>query len=105
MIQKTLRHAALLGTALLLAGCNAGDDLVARGEALSQEKGCIACHGADGVSIAPSFPNLAGQWPQYLRVQLVKYKTGERQNAVMNGQAANLTREEIAALAAFYAAQ
>jgi len=42
---------------------------------------------------------------QYLRVQLLKYQSGQRQNAVMNGQAAGLSRHEIGALAAFYAAQ
>lgn len=111
MISRTLRISAMLAAATVLAaaavltGCSTADDQIARGAALSEEKGCIACHGADGISPAPAFPNLAGQWPQYLRIQLVKYQSGQRRNAVMNGQAATLTREEIAALAAFYASQ
>jgi cytochrome c553 len=99
------RNTVLALGVLAAGGCSRPDDQVERGAALATEKGCIACHGAKGVSLAPTFPNLAGQWPQYLRVQLLKYRSGERQNAVMNGQAAELTREEIAALAAFYAAQ
>lgn len=90
---------------LALSACDLADDPIARGAALAEEKGCVACHGEAGISAAPAFPNLAGQWPRYLRVQLVKYQTGERQNAVMNAQAANLTRSEISDLAAYYAAQ
>lgn len=100
-----LRGGCLLLAVTLLGGCADGGEQVARGAALAEEKGCIACHGAQGVSQAPAFPNLAGQWPQYLRVQLLKYQSGQRQNAVMNGQAAGLSRDEIGALAAFYAAQ
>lgn len=99
------RGAFLLFAASLLSGCGDAGALAARGAVLAEEKGCIACHGAQGVSQAPTFPNLAGQWPQYLRVQLLKYQSGERQNAVMNGQAAGLSRDEIRALAEFYAAQ
>ncbi|MFU8816025.1 MAG: c-type cytochrome [Pseudomonadales bacterium] len=87
---------------VLLAGCDRQAATVARGQALAQEKGCVACHGADGNSPAPSFPHLAGQWPRYLRVQLLKYRSGERDNAVMNAQAAGLSQDEIIALAAFY---
>ena len=87
---------------VLLAGCDRQSATVARGQALAQEKGCAACHGADGVSPAPAFPNLAGQWPRYLRVQLLRYRSGERDNAVMNAQAAGLSQDEIIALAAFY---
>jgi len=99
------RAAFALSVALALGACSSGEDRISRGAVLAQEKGCHACHGAKGVSQAPAFPNLAGQWPQYLRVQLLKYRSGERQNPVMNGQAANLSRREIADLAAFYAAQ
>jgi cytochrome c553 len=87
---------------VLLTGCDRQTATAARGEAIAQEKGCAACHGAAGVSPAPAFPNLAGQWPRYLRVQLLKYRSGERDNAVMNAQAADLSQDEIIALAAFY---
>jgi cytochrome c553 len=65
--------------------------------------GCAACHGADGVSIADGFPNLAGQKAVYLRNQLRAFKAGTRQNAIMNAIAGELSDEEIDALAAFYA--
>ena len=104
-MNRAFHGATLMLAALAFGGCSTAESQIERGATLATEKGCVACHGANGVSQAPTFPNLAGQWPQYLRVQLLKYRSGERQNAVMNGQAAELTREEIAALAAFYAAQ
>lgn len=65
---------------------------------------CAACHGADGItSIDPSYPKLAGQYPDYLARALSDYKSGARKNAIMMGMAAPLTKEEIANLSAYYA--
>jgi cytochrome c553 len=66
---------------------------------------CTACHGPDGNSAAPNFPNLAGQHAGYLYKQLKEYKSGDRQNAVMAGMVAALSDEDMADLAAYYAAQ
>lgn len=66
---------------------------------------CAACHGADGNSPTPNFPKLAGQNEDYLRFALKHYRNKQRSNAIMNGQAENLTDKEIADLAAFYAQQ
>ena len=86
--------------ALALSACSA--DQHHDGAALAQEKGCVACHGLDGNAIAASYPNLNGQWERYLRLQLIAYRSGQRDNAVMNGMAATLTDEEINALAEHY---
>ncbi len=69
---------------------------------LVQEKGCVACHGLDGRAIAESYPNLNGQWERYLRLQLIAYRDGKRQNGIMQGMAATLTDEEINVLAEHY---
>ncbi len=66
---------------------------------------CAACHGADGNSTVPDFPRLAGQQPDYLAKALTDYKTGARKNAIMAPQAANLSGQDIADLAAFFSAQ
>ena len=67
---------------------------------------CAACHGESGnKTIQPSYPLLAGQYADYLEASLKQYRDGSRKNAVMNGQAANLTDGEIAALARYYARQ
>ncbi|HEY8327937.1 MAG TPA: c-type cytochrome [Rhodanobacter sp.] len=64
---------------------------------------CAACHGAQGVAIAPNFPNLAGQSATYLYVQLKEFHDGERNDPVMTGQAAALSDADMRDLASYYA--
>jgi cytochrome c553 len=64
---------------------------------------CAACHGADGNSPTPDFPRLAGQHRDYLAKALRDYKTAQRKNAIMEGFAAALTKDDIENLAAYYA--
>lgn len=64
---------------------------------------CGACHGPQGVAIAPNFPNLAGQSVTYLYVQLKAFKQGQRNDPVMSGQAATLSDEDMRNLAAYFA--
>lgn len=67
---------------------------------------CAACHGERGdQAIQPSYPLLAGQHKSYLAEALKQYRSGERNNAIMNGQAANLSDGDIKALAAYYSRQ
>ena len=66
---------------------------------------CAACHGANGVSPSPDFPNLAGQYPDYIEAALKHYKNGRRKNAIMQGQVANLTPKDMMDLAAFFSSQ
>ena len=66
---------------------------------------CAACHGPDGNSPSGQYPSLAGQGEPYLIKQLKAFKSGERENAIMQGQAANLSEQDMQDLAAFYAEQ
>ena len=66
---------------------------------------CAACHGPDGNSVNPEWPSIAGQHQSYLQSQLTAFRDGARQNALMSPQAMNLSDEDIADLAAYYAAQ
>lgn len=61
---------------------------------------CSGCHGTKGEGVAP-FPRLIGQKPAYLQQQLVNFKTGVRQSAVMQAIAINLSDEEIKLLAGY----
>ena len=66
---------------------------------------CAACHGAAGVSVSDNIPNLAAQRAGYLEAQLKALKDGTRKNAIMNAIAAQLGPDDIANVAAFFAAQ
>lgn len=66
---------------------------------------CAACHGAKGVSAVPAWPKLAGQAATYTYAQLKHFKDGSRNNAVMAGQVAALSDQDMQDLAAYYAAQ
>ena len=66
---------------------------------------CQACHGLDGKSVDPSYPNLAGQHESYLQKALGDYRAGRRQNAIMAGFAGPLSDQDILDLAAWYASQ
>ena len=66
---------------------------------------CSACHGIDGNSINPLWPNLAGQHAAYLAKQMKAFRSGERKDPVMGPMAAGLSDADIDDLAAFYASQ
>ncbi|QSX37682.1 c-type cytochrome [Shewanella sedimentimangrovi] len=64
---------------------------------------CAGCHGADGISFTPLYPNLKGQKAAYLEKQLHAFKDGSRTDPVMGPMAGPLSDEDISNLAAFYA--
>jgi cytochrome c553 len=69
-------------------------------------KVCQACHGVDGNGIGDGqYPNIAGQYEDYLLRSLQAYKSGERNNAIMAGFVATLETQDMADLAAYFAAQ
>jgi len=66
---------------------------------------CGACHGPDGNSMAPNFPKLAGQGEKYLGKQLHDIKSGKRQVLEMTGLLTNLSDQDLADIAAYFASQ
>jgi cytochrome c553 len=71
-----------------------------------QEKAavCIACHGQNGISTNPEWPNLAGQHPTYFVKQLNDIKAGKSRIApTMVAMIVNLNAQEMNDLAAYYA--
>ncbi|MEN9772574.1 MAG: hypothetical protein RJA58_1217 [Pseudomonadota bacterium] len=86
---------------LLMSAASAGNIAAGKEKATAL---CASCHGADGITtIDPSYPKLAGQYPDFLVRALTDYKTGVRKNAIMAGMAAGLSKADIANLAAYYA--
>jgi cytochrome c553 len=65
---------------------------------------CVSCHGADGMSAALDAPNLAGEVNIYIDTQLKAFRTGKRKHEIMSLIAADMTDEEIRAVADWYAA-
>jgi cytochrome c553 len=78
-------------------------DDVAEGR-LKAETACALCHGHNGMASLPNAPNLAGQQAIYVSEQLRNYRSGKRQNEVMNMIAKQLTDSEITHLAAWFSA-
>jgi cytochrome c553 len=66
---------------------------------------CAACHGADGNSVAPLFPKIAGQHVDYMIKQLQDFKSGARPEPTMAPMAAPLSQQDILDIAAYYSEQ
>ena len=67
---------------------------------------CAACHGQEGVSINPIWPNLAGQHAGYLVKQLNDFKNNITRSApTMLPMVANLNEQDMEDLALFYESQ
>jgi cytochrome c553 len=106
---KYVRAAVLLaGSATLWVG-SVSSGAAAEGNSAGARKArqdCKPCHGGRGRQTRqPGIPNLAGQDEVYLTKQLEAYRAGERRSDLMQAVAEALTDEDIANLAAYYAAQ
>jgi cytochrome c553 len=66
---------------------------------------CFACHGPNGNSTVPEYPILAQQSWRYLFIELQDFKAGRRTDPQMSPMAANLSQEDMIALANYFAAQ
>nr|WP_111300877.1 cytochrome c [Paracoccus saliphilus] len=71
--------------------------------ALALTQTCRVCHGLDGVGTNPMIPNIGGQSPEYLSKQLQDFRAGRREDPQMSIIARDLSDEDIAGLAAWYA--
>ncbi len=92
--------------ALILVGATgfahaAGDAAAGKTKAAA----CAACHMADGNSMIPTFPKIAGQHVPYVVKQLTAFKAGTRKDATMFGMTAALSEQDMADIAAYFATQ
>lgn len=97
------KNIVIISLALLFAA-----PVQAAGNAAAGEKKsgvCIGCHGPNGNSVNPVWPKLAGQGAGYLAKQLSDFKSGARKDPIMNGQAASLSKQDMADLAAYFSKQ
>ncbi|TAK84666.1 MAG: cytochrome c4 [Betaproteobacteria bacterium] len=108
------RTAFLAAAALAAAGCSNLErsretaNPAVPAVALAQQV-CSNCHGVDGNSVSPNFPNLAAQTEPYLIEQLSAFRKHSRSDPAgfeyMWGLSRHLTDEQIKGLAAYFAGQ
>lgn len=99
MFRPTFRTLIVLSLGLLVAEPGFAQD------ARTKAAACGACHGPDGNSVNPEWPNLAGQHPGYLVAQLQAFKSGVRKNPNMSAMAAPLSDQDMTDLASYFAGQ
>jgi cytochrome c553 len=100
--------ALVLAAPLLAQAENARQDLFTKGSAdagSAKAAACAACHGQGGASTNPEWPKLAAQGSRYIDEQLGLFRDGTRKNPIMQAQAAALSDDDMANLAAYFAAQ
>jgi cytochrome c553 len=98
---KKLAFAVLVMFGAVSTVSAAGDAAAGKTKSAS----CAACHGADGNSMVPTFPKLAGQHASYIAKQLAAFKSRDRIDPTMNGMAAALSEQDMADLGAYFASQ
>ena len=65
---------------------------------------CIACHGPDGAGVDEAgFPRLPGLDAEYIAKQIRDYRSGARNNAIMQANLSSLSEQQIVDVAAYYA--
>lgn len=105
-MNKTIKSAGYVTAIMLVAMTNAAQ---AAGDAVAgKEKSamCQGCHGEDGMSAAPNFPRLAGQYAGYIRKQITDFQRELRKDDTMSGMAATVTeKQDLEDIAAYFASQ
>ena len=102
----------LLAMALTGVAARGAEPATAAAAAIEPAKGatisanvCVACHTNDGSRGLAANPILQGQHPEYLVKQLIEFKSGVRENAIMRGMASTLSEADMKNVAAFYASK
>lgn len=100
--KNILLNAALISLSLAsFSAWAVGDATVGK----EKSQVCQGCHGADGNSYGPEFPNLAEQHSTYLIKQIRNFQKGVRINETMNGMVVGLNAQDIEDIAAFFSSQ
>lgn len=103
MTNTIIRTLALSG--LLLAHTVASAESLVDGDAAAGKARavtCAACHGPEGNSVMPTWPNIAGQGADYLLTQLQAFKSGNRPDPVMGAQVLALSEQDMKDLAVYF---
>lgn len=103
-MKKTLASIFALASMTLVALSAQAESLVAGSADAGKAKAitCTACHGPEGNSVNPLWPNIAGQGAPYLLAQLQAFKSGTRSDPLMTSQAMMLSDQDMADLAVYF---
>ena len=103
MKNKLVSLFAITGLALVATQVQA-DSLVDGSieDGMAKSLTCTACHGPEGNSVSPMWPNIAGQNAPYLLAQLMAFKEGSRKDPLMSAQAMMLSDQDMADLAVYF---
>ena len=97
---------AILSLLLLSGGLHAESLIDGSAEAgKAKSLTCSACHGADGNSVNPTWPSLAGQHASYAYEQLKAFKEGDRADVLMSAQVLALDEQDMRDLAVYFESQ
>ena len=99
-----MRKLLLTISSAIVMGCSISITYAAGDVKAGKEKSaiCVACHGADGNGTSPTFPNLAGQVPGYIKTQLVLFQEDKRKDPIMAGMSKSLNAADMQNLDAYY---
>lgn len=106
-MKTQLKAVMVIAAAIAAAGtAQAADGNAEAGKKKTQM--CAGCHGIAGFRTAfpevYSVPKLGGQSPNYIVAALKAYQSGDRNHPSMRAIAGSLTEQDMADLAAYYAA-
>ncbi|MCL4791363.1 MAG: c-type cytochrome [Gammaproteobacteria bacterium] len=99
-----MKSTIIIATAVAALGLSLGASAADQNAAQKAKTLCAGCHGPNGISVNPLWPNLAGQKAAYAEKAMRDYKSGLRSEPSMSAIAATLDESELAGLAAYYAA-
>ncbi len=91
----------ILSTLLLVPSAQTADIEAGKNRASA----CFSCHGVEGVSGNPKYPNLGGQNAEYLMKQLNAFRTGERKDPIMSPMASLMSDADVENVAAYFASK
>lgn len=97
-VKKTIFAVVLAGMSVVSFSAVAGDAAAGKPKAAL----CAGCHGANGISMGPDIPNLAGQKEAYLANAIRAYKSGARKNPMMASVMPMVAEADIDNIAAYY---
>ena len=106
-IMRTLTRVAVYAATVIFFAVNnaasaAGDPVAGKDKSAL----CQGCHGEDGMSAAPSFPRLAGQYAGYIKKQITDFQARARKDDTMEGMADTVTeKQDLEDIAAYFASQ